>query len=611
MYQIAKKLSGADKILRVLGYEPLDCQDSQELAIRNEVDVEQVVKTAADLVILQCDLELLRGNAKEIAREYPQLNVLVADIIHARRIEGQTYTDTYNDALTAVMERSGYPVRREQVPSLQPSLVPRGVQEPVHSGAGGYFPVGASHSGYQEEYRTVPTTLYVSKNMGPSSLRVPSENSFAGSDNISRRGSAPQLGGKQQRDLSGEYNINTYDRSVNHQGSTVPQNISQKSDAGSRSPPRLVSLPEQQSSEEQSTHFSVGSPTSEESNSLISFSPNMPRPDPNELPEPVFSNEEAITANIPNQPPHFRRESSESSYSESRVGIFVNPRSTDHGGGLPSMPGFSPLGNLHYNNGTELAQNGSELDQNGPKFGLSDVSKENIPLVVADAAEFDKAPVGCGDVTVYSEPNPIQPINTPLNHKPAHISPDSNPPTRPYLEHTKPPSLQTTVASLTANPPVVVPFQATVVTSQVLEPSSCLEPSQTRKAMTVPLISQDKTLNQDRTSQRRDHSLQEKGIVDGFVMVTVQHQLNPSEDKKQTKSEETRSRLETKGDTSDHSLSGTESKQDVSCSESNLDNKNSRRFLASQTWTCDYCTFLNAISITTCEVCGIPKKNSN
>ena len=49
----------------------------------------------------------------------------------------------------------------------------------------------------------------------------------------------------------------------------------------------------------------------------------------------------------------------------------------------------------------------------------------------------------------------------------------------------------------------------------------------------------------------------------------------------------------------DHNLSGSES----SHSESTLDLEEiSRRHF--MTWTCDYCTFINAVTVTTCDVCG-------
>ena len=52
----------------------------------------------------------------------------------------------------------------------------------------------------------------------------------------------------------------------------------------------------------------------------------------------------------------------------------------------------------------------------------------------------------------------------------------------------------------------------------------------------------------------------------------------------------------------DYNLSGSE----YSHSESTLDHEESRRhFIASVTWTCDYCTFLNAATETSCEVCNM------
>jgi len=117
VYQISKKLNGARFILQAMGYRPQG--DMQELRIEGEVNADLVAKTAADLVVLQCDLDLLRNNATAIAMEYPE--VRLTDILEARSVRNQVYTDTYDDVIA----------RRLKVSSKgQPAeFVPRGSAE--------------------------------------------------------------------------------------------------------------------------------------------------------------------------------------------------------------------------------------------------------------------------------------------------------------------------------------------------------------------------------------------------------------------------------------------------------------------------------------------------
>lgn len=98
VYQVANKLKGAEKILLALGYSSrqkhppsssnssLSPNESQELVYKGEVDIDHVAETATDLVILLCNLELLQVDIKPSLHQSP---ILLADILKTWRSDSR------------------------------------------------------------------------------------------------------------------------------------------------------------------------------------------------------------------------------------------------------------------------------------------------------------------------------------------------------------------------------------------------------------------------------------------------------------------------------------------------------------------------------------------
>ena len=106
VYQVAKNLKEAEKILIAMGYSPdtsAGHQEFQELKYNGAVNLDLVAKTAADIVVLQCDLDLLIGNARAIANDHNQ--VTLTDILMARNTPGQCYPDTFDEAIRIATQK--------------------------------------------------------------------------------------------------------------------------------------------------------------------------------------------------------------------------------------------------------------------------------------------------------------------------------------------------------------------------------------------------------------------------------------------------------------------------------------------------------------------------
>ena len=103
MYQVLRKLSkGADKILEFMGYKPT----SQELKYEGDVNIERVLETAADLVILHSELDLIKELVDTAIHE-SQSDTRVANfvtlhkILDARAGSDEKYEDTWKRLMKA------------------------------------------------------------------------------------------------------------------------------------------------------------------------------------------------------------------------------------------------------------------------------------------------------------------------------------------------------------------------------------------------------------------------------------------------------------------------------------------------------------------------------
>ena len=96
VYQVSKKLGSADKILVFMGYKRISSgsQEIQELNYEGDVNTEKVLETAADLVILHSELELVKQLVDGVCGE-PRLaaTITLQEILRAR--SQMTHSETW------------------------------------------------------------------------------------------------------------------------------------------------------------------------------------------------------------------------------------------------------------------------------------------------------------------------------------------------------------------------------------------------------------------------------------------------------------------------------------------------------------------------------------
>ena len=129
MYQVAKKLRGAEKILLCMGYAPVtttSTNEIQELKYGGEVNTERVVYTAADLVILHSELDRI-ADLVTGAEQSNFRNVILRDILKARSEPEDTLDSTLRRALSWSLER----IRQERGQVARPALYHHFSQAPM------------------------------------------------------------------------------------------------------------------------------------------------------------------------------------------------------------------------------------------------------------------------------------------------------------------------------------------------------------------------------------------------------------------------------------------------------------------------------------------------
>ena len=124
MYQVAKKLQGAEKILLCMGYEPVSgsANEIQELKYGGEVNTGRVIHTAADLVILHSELDRIRDLVTG-AVQSKYVNVILRDILEARNDPVDTLATTLQRSLSCSLRR----LTRQAQLSQAPAIPPRGL----------------------------------------------------------------------------------------------------------------------------------------------------------------------------------------------------------------------------------------------------------------------------------------------------------------------------------------------------------------------------------------------------------------------------------------------------------------------------------------------------
>ena len=127
VYQVAKKLQGAEKILLCMGYEHVN---SQEIKYNGEVNTKWVIHTAVDLVLLHTDLELINGLVVG-AKQANYRNAILFDILNARSEPSDVLTNTLARSVSISFQR----IARSKQPMAQPPVIPpRAVQHLEVSG---------------------------------------------------------------------------------------------------------------------------------------------------------------------------------------------------------------------------------------------------------------------------------------------------------------------------------------------------------------------------------------------------------------------------------------------------------------------------------------------
>ena len=106
VYQVAKKLYGAEKILLCMGYEPVSgsASEIQELKYDGEVNTWRATLTATDLVILHSELDRIRDLVMG-AIQSNYINVTLRDILEARGDPNDTLYSTLQRSLTCSLVR--------------------------------------------------------------------------------------------------------------------------------------------------------------------------------------------------------------------------------------------------------------------------------------------------------------------------------------------------------------------------------------------------------------------------------------------------------------------------------------------------------------------------
>lgn len=374
IYEIAQKLDGAEQMLKAMGYRPPPANDqSQELRIEGEVNLDHVARTAADLVILQYDLELLKGNAKLIARDHSELRVRIADILVARGFPDQTYTDTYEKAISLASRRN----KPERLFEGVRHILPRASEEGVIK----YPPGTMTNANDSERCKSFGIEPHVSEHLRRRSsepildfnhqginLSTPRKRSREGSplELDERQTSLPKTAEKQDTpEKCREENApSSLESSFSIPNTNIPRpNPDDLPDpvfgdegcfsARQASLSRIASIPEENISDHRNAdkpanipyHQGKASenrditgtrqevreswentPSSLESSFSMSYSQsNFPQPNPNDLPDPVFDDEVVFVARPP--PPLRHVSSGGMSCDDNRVGLYVNPSS--------------------------------------------------------------------------------------------------------------------------------------------------------------------------------------------------------------------------------------------------------------------------------------------
>ena len=655
MYGIAEKLSGAKKILMAMGYRrpPTNqtSQDSnQELRIEGEVDIVRVAKTAADLVILQCDLCLLRGNARSLARDNPEFEVKLSDILLARGVANQTYVDTYEGAIARAASRqyhlSSVP-ERPRISSAGHFGVPGELSAgsapaiPEHTRIGHHKvdenqppPLPArQHSSPRKASRlealsdvtqrpTVPAHSPERAKRSPIRManNVPAERRRSSEDILDQNGryfaeqeyqSAPcerdlPAHNMDQRSSASERNLDQYhsapcDRKDGPRGRSGNVGVKGATSMSEDTHEVLHERQHQQQEHYQRHHYqqqqqrgpeteSGGRKESWESSitsspmsvtnsmSISSFSQDLPRPDPNDLPDPVFDDETGF--DVGNRYLLRHVSSSDMSCEGNRVGLYVNSSSTNTDQLL-----FSPDDSHLENHGKvfcERSENSDPATTNISKTvlnhrlakhtstgdGTVESSKRDL-LQDKGAGNYRDMPSDGASDSIGSDGK--KSLTSPLNSIGEKRKRDS-----PFTSFSDDAASEKTSSRTSVGGEVVVGRDGRTGGGNSLE--KCLDDAGKVEGECRP--------RSVHVSEKRREDYTQKG--EGATKEGA------------TKEENTKKLADPKE--FEKGAAGTE------IGKSNTAVSHSKGQSEDNQWVCSYCTFINPVDKTICEVCSIPKK---
>ena len=546
IYKVANKLKGAEKILNAMGYTIP--QGFNELKykgqVEGEVDLKHILRTAADLIVLHCDLDILKGNVIAIRNQDLQ-QVILTDILKARSIEDQVYQETYEAAVSIANERVSCQPQRSRYG--QNMIKTDKDQVKYHSDL-------ASQCGSREIWEE------------------------------RRRGSAPLLDQSEPVHnfmCQPQYDLPPHDEEwcsthKRHSDSNLldrvdPVNVLRKgksTDKPLQVDPCIDNTERGINVTRSSAQFYVGSPIS--SDQELSILPSLPPPpNPDDLPAPFIVDEAEFSADAHRLQLNFR-------HSSNRANLYVNPSSDDN---------FF-----------------STSDEMGSTFSPDDLERVNCGIVHDPTANILKMRMDSLSADHQFD-----------NAKSSHADYIAN-------KHTS-----STPFGATGNPANLWEGNAIRSKQQTQEcfgseitgsDTKKLQPTEidAHKSETGPIVEQQEKLKPSSNSPKDFRLAKSKTKEGDFEVVTTLHKRKPEDstasiDHKMKYKDEIVDGFviipESMRNRSDHIKAGSQKDyiQELNHSKASLDAGGELN--VSQTWICNYCTNINMVNETKCEICGV------
>ena len=198
VYQVAKKLKGAEDILQAMGYEKIGgSREAQELKYNGDVDSIKIAETAADLVILDGELERIKSLVVYAQDEH--IPIILTVILQVRSHPTSIYTEAKWPLYQHLPQQGHLPVQGQPPPPRA-----QGSQQQQYTN-----PPPQQHAPSQN----IPSQWQ--QQQQPRSMQPPRQASYSDV----RRGSAPNHQctpnvGQQEREEVNQEPIESYQRNL-------------------------------------------------------------------------------------------------------------------------------------------------------------------------------------------------------------------------------------------------------------------------------------------------------------------------------------------------------------------------------------------------------------